>query len=36
MKHVKSRSMPGTPKSKSEYHVIDEAFAKELNKKLNV
>ena len=36
MKQIKSRSVPGSSKSKSEYPVIDEGFAKELNKKLNV
>jgi len=36
MKQIKSRSVPGSPKSKSECPVIDEGFKKELNKKLHV
>ena len=33
MAAIKSRSVPGSPNSKSEYPVIDEGFANELNKK---
>ncbi len=36
MKAIKSQSVPNSPGSKSEYPVIDEGFAKELNKKFKV
>lgn len=35
-KKFNSRSTPNSPNSKSEYPVIDQGFAKELNKKLNI
>ena len=36
LKNIKSRSVPDSPNSKSEYPVIDEGFRNELNKKLMI